>query len=237
MTCGYEELDAAYVLGALDPVEHADFERHLAGCPVCATAVAELAGLPPLLARVDADALLPAGPADEVPTTLLPVLVAAARRAERRRTALTALLGAAAAAVLAVVLVGSGTVGRSDPSAAPTVPTPSASVAVARPMTPVGYVPPRPQERVDLSADVALTGVAWGTRLDLTCTYDTVAGAPADYVLVVRTRDGRTQRVATWQALPGRTLRLSGATAARPDEIVSVEMRTAAGVPVLRLVV
>src|SRR5690606_21851067 len=50
--------DAAYVLGALDAEDRRAFERHVAVCDRCREAVADLAGMPGLLALV---------PADEVP--------------------------------------------------------------------------------------------------------------------------------------------------------------------------
>jgi len=227
MSCGFTGLDGSYVLGALDPGEAREFEAHLPGCAACTAAVRELAGMPALLALVDADVL--ERPPPPLPETLLPALVAAARSSQRRRTAIVALLGAAAAAVVAVVLVVAGAVGdRGTPEA---VPTGEPSAAVTRTMTPVGYEP--------LHASVGLTPVAWGTRLDLECTYESLPDPdtrPGSYVLVVRTRDGHVEQVATWQALPGRTMHLTGATAATPDQIVSVEMRTRSGAPVLRLV-
>ena len=55
MTDPFVTYDAAYVLGALSPQDRAAFEEHLRGCAQCAAAVAELAGVPGLLARVSAD--------------------------------------------------------------------------------------------------------------------------------------------------------------------------------------
>ena len=48
---GYAEWDAAYVLGALSPVERLEFESHLSGCPACRSAVTEIAHLPGLLSQ------------------------------------------------------------------------------------------------------------------------------------------------------------------------------------------
>ncbi len=59
-----------------------------------------------------------------------------------------------------------------------------------------------------MTARVALTSVAWGTKLDLTCSYPrgTVDYEGGAYALVVHTKDGRTQRVATWNGLPGKAM-------------------------------
>jgi len=51
--CTYAHTDAAYVLGALVPSERAEYEAHLSGCASCRQAVAEVAVLPGLLARLD----------------------------------------------------------------------------------------------------------------------------------------------------------------------------------------
>ena len=70
-----------------------------------------------------------------------------------------------------------------------------------------------------VTGTLALTSVAWGTRLDLVCTYaPDRRGATygATYSMVVHTRDGRVEQVATWKALAGKTMRLPGATSASP---------------------
>jgi hypothetical protein len=235
MSCQFAHLDGSYVLGALSPAERQEFEQHLSGCAECAQSVRELAGLPGLLSRVDRDVLESPPAVTPVPDSLLPALVDRVRRARRRRTFVTAGLAAGAAAIVAVGSLGvtgafdsdqtSGTTPSSSPSATPTSPAGQA-------MTPVGSVPVR--------ASVAFETVAWGTRLDLTCTYVTDGGvyqpAPsAAYVLVVHTRDGRTEKVGTWRALPGTTMRLSAATASSRQDISSVEVWTEKGRPVLKL--
>jgi hypothetical protein len=89
-------------------------------------------------------------------------------------------------------------------------------------------------------ASVAFEGVPWGTRLDLTCTYDVGAHeyelpSPATYALVIQTRDGSTEQIGTWRAIPGRTMRLSAATAANRADIALVVVRSEDGTPVLEL--
>ena len=49
----YAMWDAAYVLGSLSAADRREFETHLAGCPSCREAVAELGGVPALLSQLD----------------------------------------------------------------------------------------------------------------------------------------------------------------------------------------
>lgn len=229
--CPHSHLDGSYVLGALAPEERLAFERHLAGCASCSASVRDLAGLPGLLAQVSPDVVESAVEPEPVPPTLLPHLVREVRRQQLRRRWT---VGLAAAAV--VVLLGAGTatvvaVTGDDPGASQAGPSATPSLA-----------PPQEMAQVDQTAvlgDLALTSVAWGTRLDLTCTYDEPATSyqdvPHTYALVVHTRDGGSEQVATWSALPGRTMHLTGATALTTAEIASVEVRTETGRPVLEL--
>jgi hypothetical protein len=231
VSCPFAHDDAAYVLGALSPVERLDFERHLAGCDDCTRAVRELAGLPGLLGRVEAS-VLEHPPVDEpVPDTLLPSLSREVRRARRRRTLAAAGLAAAVAAVIVPVVasqVGDGDASTRDVPGASSSP----SGVVAETMDPVADAPVR--------ASVTFEQVTWGTRLGLTCTYDPDSVEyqlpPAvDYTLFVRTRDGRTERVGSWRSVGGMTMRLSAATAASRDDIASVEVRAPDGRVVLKL--
>jgi hypothetical protein len=99
-------------------------------------------------------------------------------------------------------------------------------------MTPVGPEP--------ISGWLSLTQVGWGTRLDLECSYAQESDAYRDpswstYTMYVHTVDGGTEQVASWKAVPGKTMRLSAATASDVDDITNVEVRTAAGATVLEL--
>jgi hypothetical protein len=222
--CEFAMDDAAYVLGSLSPAERKDFEAHLPGCEECSLAVRDLAGLPGLLGRLDADVFdVPA--LEPVPDTLLPRLSRAVRRQQHRRTWLTA---GVAAVVAAAISVG-GVVALDHPDTA----TPVAVVPVGQPMMPVGSEPS------PMTANVALTSVPWGTRLDLTCSYPPLHGSmsygPAAYALVVHTTDGRSQRVATWHGVPGKTMHLAAATAASPSDISSVDVVQTGGSRVLQL--
>ncbi len=226
MSCEFGHWDGAYVLGSLSAAERSEYQAHLAGCDECTLAVQELAGLPGLLARVPAEVL--ESPAEvPLPETLLPALLQESRGVQRRRTRMSLALAAAAAVVVAGGSLAIGLALGDDPppAASPAAPT-------GRPMESVGFE--------WMTANLALTSVSWGTKLDLTCSYPSPpAGVnhPEEwaYVMVVRTRDGRTEQVATWRALPGKTMRLAAATATDVADISSVEIRTSSGEPVLRL--
>lgn len=227
MSCDFAHLDGSYVLGALPPTDRQQFEQHLASCAECARSVREFAGLPGLLARVDVDVLESPPMPEPLSPTLLPALVRRVRRTQRRRVVVTTAVAAAATAAVAfgsVALLDE----RGGPGGGPGV---SISAPAGAAMTPV-----RQQQ---MSARLAFESVQWGTRLNLTCSY-VAAGeygesAASTYALFVHTRDGRTEQVATWGSLPGKTMKLVAATAVHRRDITSVEVRTAAGRTVLTL--
>ena len=233
MSCDFTQDDGSYVLGALSPTERQAFEEHLAGCAECARSVRELAGLPGLLARIDPDVLDSPPVGDPVPDTILPKLVRHARRSQRRRMFATA--GVAGAAAAAIALGSVAVIGALDDDRPPAAaPSDTPSVPASQTMSPVGHAAVR--------GSLAFTSVLWGTKLDLTCSYNsgTEYGAPPPephtYVMFIRTRDGHMEQVATWRGLPGKTMRLAAATAANRTDITSVEVRTSGGKPVLKLV-
>ena len=219
--------DAAYVLGALSPADRRDFEEHLALCPACASSVGELAGLPGLMSKVSIDQLT-AEP-EPVPETLLPSLARAVRRERGRRRLVVGLSAAAAACLLAV---GAAAIVRPQaPANTPVAASTSTQPGTAnRAMT---AVVPSP-----VTASARLVDMAWGTRIDLTCSYRTqglypAAGVP--YAMVVIDRNGAAQQVATWKALPNRELTVMGASSRTRREIAAVEIRTLQGRTILRL--
>jgi len=217
----YAAWDGAYVLGALTPAERQAYERHLADCAECREAVATLAALPGLLARVDPEdavALLddtsPALPADLVapPADLEQRVLAAAGHGARpsiwRRTSTRVGLAVAAAAAVAAAVVVPLSLGGSD--------EPAAAVAVSL----------RPRAETPLTADVALVPTAWGTKVDMTCWY---AREPYDakhsYALYVVDATGADSLVARWHARPGQKAQTSGATDLAVADISEVELR------------
>jgi hypothetical protein len=175
-------------------------------------------------------------PEEPVPATLLPALVGEVQRRQRRRTWLVSAAAAAAAVLVTVGTVVAAQALFGDDGSAPPAASPAATMSPA-PTTsalPMHEVRPLP-----VSADIALTSVAWGTRLDLTCTYDSPEDAVQTprkwrYALVVRTSHGDDVQVASWVAEPGRTLHITAATAYDQDEIDVVEVQTPDGETLLR---
>ena len=220
----YRSWDAAYVLGSLVPSERHEFEEHLSGCAGCRAAVAELAGLPPLLAALSPEEAQALGRSDsEKPAQgFLPALAKRTQQGRRRaRLAVAGLvLGAAAAS-------GAVTVAVTTP-APPAVQTQAAS-ATALNFTPVA--------ESTLVAKGTLTGQPWGTRIDWECTYTpspadvaTQAGpggprAREEYGLVVVDARGVAVQVATWTATPGTPATPTATTAVRLADIRRVEIR------------
>ena len=208
MTDPYAHDDAAYVLGALSPAQRRAFEEHLETCTSCARSVGDLAGLPGLLAGLPADAYADPGDRPPVPDTMLPTLLARVRRTRQRTRWLTG-AGAAAAVVLVAALTAAVLGNRAEP---PSVASP----------------PSQTMEQVrqdQLTATVALQQVAWGTKMHLACRYAGAWVQPgASYALRVHTKDGETQQIATWKALPDKTMQLDAATSVDPVDIDSLDV-------------
>ena len=219
--------DAAYVLGALSPAERREFEDHLKGCAACASSVGELAGLPGLMSQVSVEELT--AEVEAPPETLLPSLARAVRR-ERARRRLT--FGTAAVAAACLVAVGAvALIGPDSPTRLPIAP--SASTASGSANLTLSAVVPSP-----VTASARLVDMAWGTRIDLTCSYSAKGSYPAEgspYALVVIDRSGGEQQVATWSALPNRELTVLGASSLARRDIAAVEIRTLSGRAILRL--
>lgn len=200
--------DAAYALGALSAADRAEYEEHLAHCARCRAAVAELGPTVALLSRVSAEDAQRIADQDAEDARPARVLAAARARSARRRRIEAWGAGAAAAVVVAVVV-----------SVSLLLPRPAEAIA----LEPVGDAP--------VTATVALTEVAWGTRLDLECSYQGYpsAGWSGSYALAVTGDDGTTTTLSTWRVEPGATARLSAGTALRLDGIRSIEIVDASG--------
>lgn len=204
---------AAYVLGALPASERPDFEAHLTQCPDCRQAVADLAGIPGLLARVSPDDLADPVP---VPDTLVPGLLRAVRRSSRRRRLVVAALSAAAV-VLAVV--GTAIVVHQSDDAGAGAPMTAMTAVVQSPVT----------------ASASLVAHSWGTEVQMKCRYADASNWSRPYDLVAVDDQGESYNLATWVVGPGRTASVSGSVPVQPDHIDRLEIRLTSGPALLRL--
>ncbi|HWJ84645.1 MAG TPA: zf-HC2 domain-containing protein [Cellulomonas sp.] len=200
----YREWDAAYVLGALGPQERRDYEQHLATCPTCREAVAELAGMPGLLGLLTPEEA--AGP----PVPAVVDLPTVARAAERRRTR-ARLVQLAAAVLLLVGGLGAGLALAGDEA----------------PQTTAGRtVELAPVDSSAVEATLTMSARAWGTALAWHCTYPPHESwaEPVVYTLVVVEADGTRSVAATWSAGAGAATGLSASTSVPAARIARVEI-------------
>jgi hypothetical protein len=228
----FAQWDAAYVLGALSPAERREFEEHLANCPSCQAAVAELAALPGLLAKLPPDDAAMLSLADETvagsaetpalsgvqtdvieqgpPSSLLPKMIKKVRT--RRRRMVAAMAGIAAAVLLVI-----------------------GGIAVGAGLLPLG--PDSPQRvafsPVEPSAMIAVADVIPGkngTEIKVECQYGEVneptPGAGHEtYSIFVVDRSGNASQIKEWPAAPNKLMRPSGTTPLRVSEIADLEIR------------
>ncbi|MEU8633835.1 zf-HC2 domain-containing protein [Amycolatopsis sp. NPDC048633] len=208
----FATFDAAYVLGALSPEDRQRFEQHLRTCDRCAASVRDMAGLPGLLARVDAPAPALRPDAGPPPPDLLPAVLRRVRRGRRIRLAVTSLSAAVAVSACVALAV----VAAWPPSAPPP------SIA----MTALGQFPVR--------ADARLDAFDWGTQVDMSCSY-TGGRSGGDYILVAISRSGTETQLATWKAVPDNTARIVIGTALKRTDLAALEVRGGSGRALLRL--
>jgi len=224
--CPHALDDGAYVLGALSPSERAEYERHLAGCPACREAVAEIAVLPGLLGRLadpdhlDLSAVAP--PPDRLPTLLTRVGDERRRalKLRRRRRVGAVLVAAGLAAVVGVGVAGvdagwfGGRAGAGSFTARGTQ-LPGKLV----PMEPVG-------KTVPVTAEVGINGTKWGTEISMRCTYKAGGDSSKSWTfrLVAHGADGAKEQVGSWVAAAGETVEMNGATRFTGRELVRLEL-------------
>jgi anti-sigma factor RsiW len=218
----YTMWDAAYVLGSLSAADRREFETHMANCPQCREAVAELSGVPALLSQLDREVVAAINESEaaagtpmatpKMPPELLPSLLAAVRFRRRRSRVTTWAASAAAAAVLGIgVLVGV----ENQSSTAPQQVT-----ASAEPMAQVGTNL--------LASTVSVSSQHWGTFINLKCVCLAPLNAHHDTLaMVVVGRDGTQTRLATWVAEPGHTATPAGSISTPVNQIAAVQIVSA----------
>ncbi len=211
----YRDWDAAYVLGSLSPDERHEYEEHLAGCAECAASVTDLAGVPGMLSRLDVETAIAirdlpddAHLADAVHRDDVPRLARQVRRRRRR----TIWISAAAVAAALVLGLGLGIA----------IPRLTAPPAMDYVLTAVGGS--------GVTAHLEAAPVGWGTKLAWSCDYGATGGtayAGDVYALVVTTREGRVQTVATWGAEGERAGNLTASTSIPVSDISTIDIRVA----------
>ena len=215
----FRDWDAAYLLGALSPADRRAYEQHLRGCAGCREALGEFVAIPGLLAHLpQEDALALLETEQRVEESAPPALLAHLARATdalRRRTRFR---------IAGLVLAAAGV---------------SAAAAIALPLV-VGTPPTVVQNTVALAAapgvpveaSVRFVPEAWGTRIDMDCSWESAgAGAASDgsasvgYVMYVTDTAGSTEPIGSWTSTPGSTMEPSLSTGLPLAEIASVEVR------------
>lgn len=218
----YADWDAAYVLGSLSPAERREFETHIESCERCQVSVAELSGLPGLLGRLDAGRAFellsetddsPAGDTTPIPPMPADLVSRIERREATRRSRLRTrwVLGVAAAAVVAGAIA--------IPVSIASAPHPTLTTALSQVVS------------SPLSADVKLTTVGWGTKVEMSCHYrDIDSEAPSttrwDYALWVVQKDGTASELSSWSAANNSTVNLTAGTAVPVAQIASLQVRS-----------
>jgi len=215
----YVTWDAAYVLGSLTSNERREYEAHLETCERCRSAVAEISGIPALLAMLDLedvralDEEAPEAPPLR-PEVLDSILDKVRWRRRRNRWLTSAAVGVAAAllAVGVVIAIRPEIVGLENYSPQETT--------QALEMAKVSDTP--------INASITLTGFGWGTRIDMACSYGEWGQSgtipPQNLGMIVVGRDGSHTEVATWLGLSGATALPSATTPMQKDDIAAVQL-------------
>jgi putative zinc finger protein len=250
----YADWDAAYVLGALPVAERREYETHLAGCAACRSAVAELAGMPGLLAQLPPGEVLAMdldGGADlQPPASLMPVLPAAPVEPPQRSWRVPL---AAAAAALLIGGVGGYAVSSAgrDGSPGPGVTSTAGGTRGTGGTGPVaapGRLAFTAVEPSLMTAVVDVVPIANGTELRVECQYARQTGGASgtsstvtppttrpggdgsgdyriDYAIWVVDRSGKATELKDWTARPDRIMHPVGVSALPVAQIASVEIR------------
>ncbi|WP_072688365.1 zf-HC2 domain-containing protein [Rhodococcus marinonascens] len=243
----YASWDAAYVLGALSPGDRREYEGHLARCRRCSLAVAELAGMPGLLAQISPEVALGAlsenqadeheePPAPHVLTRLVGTVVRR-RRYQRAAAALAAAAAVVAVAVPVGVLVTQTRTPGTSVSATGVLPDGATGVLPDGANTTEAVFTPLVPTKITANASVA--SMSWGTVILVRCSYaeallgDTGYAGAEDYALTVTDHSGVVTKLATWTGDAGQTVRPTGTTSLPVESIASIDVRSVADNQVL----
>jgi hypothetical protein len=214
----FEYDDAAYLLGALEPEQHAAFEAHLTRCSTCRDRVEEFGDLLLVLSRADTSAWQPEPP----PDTLLPRLLRQVAASRRRRARRIGVLAVAAACLLALLATGGVLAWQHTHQPRTLV------------MEAVG------PNAAHVHATVQLVSAGSATRVRLACGYPSDSssapypGAPS-YRMVIFNRRGDRVDLGSWTPQPDEDVQITRTSPWPRQAIGRIEVADDHGRTVLRL--
>ncbi len=221
----YREWDAAYVLGSLSTDDRREYERHLAACPACTSAVAELAGMPGFLMKIDANtagALASHPEGGNAFALPLEPIQSLARTAIKRRASLRRRMAAAMAVAASFVMVIGLLVGANLRSSSNSTQGQTTVLAAGAKISMVAM------EKNAMVVDMRVTSMRWGTQFSWNCTYgneEVSTDTPQSYDLVVTDASGRATTVASWSQAGSNAKGLVASTGIPLAKIKTVEVQ------------
>lgn len=220
----YREWDAAYVLGSLSTDDRREFERHLTNCVGCTSAVAELAGMPGFLMKIDAntaEALAHAPERETVFALPLEPIQSLARAALKRKASLRRRMAAGMAVAAGIIMVLGLFIGSNMQSNN----LPSSQVINVATGTKITMAP---LETNAMVVDMWVSKKKWGTQFSWNCVYGSdalSAKIPQSYDLVVTDASGVATTVASWSQAGTSAKGLVASTGIALAKIKTVEVR------------
>lgn len=221
----FREWDAAYVLGSLSTDERREFEKHLATCSSCTSAVAELAGIPGFLMKIDANTAgaLSNEPGHENVFALpLEPIQTLARAALKRKASLRRRIAATMAVAASSMLIIGLAVGANFHSLSNAT---NNQGNVLNAGTKIAMVA---SEKNAMIVDMQVVSKKWGTQFSWNCTYSNAAVAtsgPESFDLVITDATGHSSTVATWSQAGSSAKGLVASTGIPLSNIKTVEVQ------------
>lgn len=221
----YREWDAAYVLGSLSTDDRREFERHLTNCVGCTSAVAELAGMPGFLMKIDAntaEALAHAPERENVFALPLEPIQSLARAAIKRKASLRRRMVAGMTVAAGIIMVIGLFIGSNMQSPSNLPANQVTNIATGTKITMV------PLETNAMVVDMQVSKKKWGTQFSWNCVYGSdslSANIPQSYDLVITDASGVATTVASWSQAGANAKGLVASTGIPLANIKTVEVR------------
>ncbi len=221
----YRDWDAAYVLGSLSTDERREFERHLSACIACSSAVADLAGMPGMLMKMDATTAkaLVQSPVDENVFALpLEPIQKLARAAIKRKSMLRRKMAAGMAVAASIVMVIGLAIGLNIGSSPTPASNQESAVAIG---TKIAMIP---LENYAMVVNMQVSKKKWGTQFAWNCVYGNYASPTQKsqfYDLVITDASGTATTIATWSQTGASAKGLVASTGIPLAKIKTVEVR------------